>query len=195
MNVYLLLDRSGSMSTLWSEAIGAINGYVGNLKKKDYVHLAVFDSSGYDVIRDMKVEDWEDIDANEVQPGGTTPLYDSCAKIMQTAEDDNAKKTILVVMTDGHENASKEHTQASIKAKVKLFEDKKWEVIFLGANFDAVESVSGSVGVMASKTMNIGAGNLRDAMHTLSSYSAGYATTGASINFTAEDKLKAVTPT
>ena len=74
MNVYLLLDRSGSMSTLWSEAIGAINGYVGNLKKKDYVHLAVFDSSGYDVIRDMKVEDWEDIDANEVQPGGTTPL-------------------------------------------------------------------------------------------------------------------------
>ena len=28
MNVYILLDRSGSMATLWDEAIGSINGYV-----------------------------------------------------------------------------------------------------------------------------------------------------------------------
>lgn len=28
MNVYILLDRSGSMSSLWNEAIGSINGYV-----------------------------------------------------------------------------------------------------------------------------------------------------------------------
>ena len=85
------------------------------------------------------------------------------------------------------------HQSAQRKAKVKQFEDKKWEVVFLGANFDAVESVSGSVGVVAGKTMNISAGNLRDAMHTLSSYSAAYGATGASINFSADDKLKAVT--
>lgn len=194
MNVYLLLDRSGSMSSLWSEAIGAINGYVNNLKKKDYVHLAVFDSTSYDVVRDVKVEDWVDIDSDEIKPGGTTPLYDSCAKIMQTAEDDNAKKTVLVVMTDGYENASKEHTQASIKAKVKMFEDKKWEVIFLGANFDAVESVSGALGVVGSKSMNISAGNLRDAMSVVSGYTGTYGATGQAINFSAQDKLKAVSP-
>jgi Mg-chelatase subunit ChlD len=113
---------------------------------------------------------------------------------MTEAEEADAKKTVLVVMTDGYENASKEHTQASIKAKVKQFEDKGWEVVFLGANFDAVESVSGSVGVMASKTMNIAAGNLRSAMDTLSAYTTAYSTTNASITFTAEDKFKATQP-
>ncbi len=193
MNVYILLDRSGSMATLWNEAIGSINGYVENLKMSDKVHLAVFDSVSHDVIRDGKVKDWEDVNAEEIQPRGGTPLYDSCGKIMAQAEEDNAKKTVLVVMTDGYENASKEHTQASIKAKVKSFEDKNWEVLFLGANFDAVESVSGSVGVMASKSMNIARGNLQDAMMTLSAYTTSYATTGASINFTDADKLKATT--
>lgn len=192
MNVYILLDRSGSMSTLWNEAIGSINGYVDELKNSDKVHFAVFDSVSHDVIRDGKVKDWTDVTADEVSPRGGTPLYDSCGKIMAVAEEANAKKTVLVVMTDGYENASHEHTQASIKAKVKQFEEKGWEVLFLGANFDSVEAVSGSVGVMASKTMNIGAGNMMDAMRSLSSYTTAYASTGAAINFTNEDKMKAV---
>ena len=148
----------------------------------------------YEVFRDCKVKDWNDLTMEEIQPRGTTALYDSCGKIMTKAEDDNAKKTVLVVMTDGYENASHEHTQASIKAKVKAFEDKKWEVVFLGANFDAVETVSGSVGVASGKTMNINASNLRATMDSFAASSMAYATNGQAINFTAEDKLKAVTP-
>jgi Mg-chelatase subunit ChlD len=189
MNVYILLDRSGSMATLWNEAIGSINGYVGKLKKSDKVHLAVFDSVSHDVIRDVKASEWIPVSDQEIQPRGGTPLYDSCGKIMAAAEESNAKKTVLVVMTDGEENASKEHSQTSIMAKVKAFEDKKWEVIFLGANFDAVESVSGSVGVVGSKTMNISVGNLARGFDTLSTYTNAYAATGASINFSLEDKL------
>lgn len=191
MNVYILLDRSGSMATLWDEAIGSINAYVEKLKKTDKVHLAVFDNE-YNVLRDVKVKDWEDVTNEEVQPRGMTALYDSCGKIMATADEDDAKKSVLVVMTDGFENASREFTQAAIKARVKQFEDKNWEVVFLGANFDAVEAVSGSVGVVAGKTMNIAAGSMRAAMNTLSAYTTSYAATGAAINFTAEDKLKAV---
>ena len=163
-----------------------------NLKVSDKVHFAVFDSISHDVLRECKVKDWDVVESDEVEPRGSTPLYDSVGKIMAVAEEAKAKKTVLVVMTDGYENASKEHTQSSIKAKVKQFEDKGWEVLFLGANFDAVETVSGSVGVMAGKTMNIAAGSLRSSMDTLSSYSTLYAATGASINFTAEDKMKAV---
>ena len=192
MNVYILLDRSGSMASLWDEALGSINGYITKLKPSTKVHLAVFDSVSHDVVRDVKAKEWTDVTAEEIQPRGGTPLYDSCGKIMAVAESDNAKKTVLVVMTDGYENSSKEHTQTSIKAKVKAFEDKKWEVLFLGANFDAVESVSGSVGVNVSKTMNISAGNMARSMDMLSAYTTSYAATGASINFTNEDKMKAV---
>ena len=189
MNVYILLDRSGSMASLWGEALGSINSYVAKLKKKDNVFLAAFDNE-YEIVRDCKAEGWDDVTNADLQPRGMTALYDSCGKVMAKAEEDGAKKTILVVMTDGHENASREHTQTSIKAKVKEFEDKKWEVIFLGANFDSVESVSGSVGVVAGKTMNIAAGNLTRGFDTLSAYTASYAATGASINFTDDDKLK-----
>lgn len=193
MNVYILLDRSGSMMTLWNEAIGSINGYVEGLKKTDRVHLAAFDNVSHDIVRDVKVKDWTNVSATELVPRGGTPLYDSCGKIMAQAELDKAKKTILVVMTDGYENASKEYTQDSIKAKVKAFEDRKWEVVFLGANFDSVDTVSGSVGVMPSKSMNIAAGNMRTMMETLTGYTQSYSTTGASINFSAEDKILAST--
>ena len=189
MNVYILLDRSGSMSTLWTEALGSINSYVSKLKKKDMVYLAAFDDQ-YEIVRECPAGSWADVTNEDIEPRGMTALFDSCGKIMTQAEEDGAKKTILVVMTDGHENASKEHTQASIKAKVKQFEDRKWEVIFLGANFDAVDSVSGGLGLVGSKSMNITRGNLASGFDTLSAYTASYATTGAAINFTADDKMK-----
>lgn len=189
MNVYILLDRSGSMGTLWNEALGSINAYVAKLKKKDMVYLAAFDDA-YEIVRECPADVWADVTNEDIQPRGMTALYDSCGKIMTQAEEDGAKKTILVVMTDGHENASKEYTQAAIKAKVKEFEDRKWEVIFLGANFDAVDSVSGGIGLVGSKSMNIARGNLASGFDTLSTYTASYAATGASINFTPDDKLK-----
>lgn len=192
MNVYILLDRSGSMSTMWDEALTSINLYVKNLKKTDKVKLSVFDNV-YDVIRDVKVKDWQDVTDKEVRPRGSTALYDSCGKIMSEAEADNVKKSILVVMTDGYENCSREYSQEAIKSKIKQFEDRKWEVIFLGANFDAVDSVSGGLGLVSSKSMNIARGNMIDAIGTLQSYTTSYSATGAAINFSMEDKILAST--
>lgn len=188
MNVYILLDRSGSMESMWNEALGSINGYVNELMNDDRVHLAIFDSVSHDVVRDCKVKDWIDVTREEMAPRGGTPLYDSCGKVMALAESANSDKTLLVVMTDGYENASQEYTQATIKAKIKQWEDKKWEIVFLGANFDAVESVSGSIGVVGSKTLNYGAGNFARGMSTLSTASMAYATAGTAINFSDADK-------
>ena len=189
MNVYILLDRSGSMSTLWDEAIGSINAYVKKLGKTTKVHLAAFDNVSHDVVRDCKAKDWTDITPTEISPRGGTPLYDSCGKIMAEAETANSKKTMLVVMTDGYENASQEYKQDTIKVKVKSWEDKNWEVVFLGANFDSVETVSGSVGVANNKTVNYAAGNMLRGMDSLAASSVSYATSGTAINFSDELKL------
>lgn len=192
MNVYLLLDASGSMMTLWNEAVNSINGYVKKLDKNDHVHLVAFDSIDYKVLRDMPAEHWLDIDSEDARPGASTPLYDACGRIMKQAEDDGGAKTMLVVMTDGFENASQEYTQQQIKTKVQEWEDnRKWEVVFLGANFDHVDHVSNSVGVVSGKTLNYGAGNFAGGMDILASASRSYSTTGASINFTDSDKTKA----
>ena len=188
MNVYFLLDRSGSMISLWAEAIGSINGYIKKLDEKDNIHLAVFDSVSYDVIREMPVEFWQDIHKKEVEPRGGTPLYDSCGKIMTTAEEAAAEKTILVVMTDGYENSSHEYNSESIKSKVKSWEDRGWEVVFLGANFDNVETVSGGVGVSLNKTLNFQAGNFERGFESLTASTQAYSMTGASINYSDAQK-------
>lgn len=193
MNVYLLLDASGSMMTLWTEAINSINGYVKKLNKDDHVHLVAFDSISYKILRDMPVEHWLDISSEDAIPGASTPLYDACGKIMRQAEQDGAKKTMLVVMTDGFENASQEFTQQHIKDKVKDWEDnRKWEVVFLGANFDAVGAVSGSIGIAGNKTLNYGAGNFARGMDVLAAASVGYSTQGTAVAFTDNDKITAL---
>lgn len=187
MNVYILLDRTGSMSTLGDEPINSINEYVSKLKPKTKVHLACFDSNGYDVLRDTVAGDWKPVGQNEASPRGMTNLYDACGKIMTTAEKTNGKKSVLVVMTDGFENCSKEYTKDAIAAKIKDFENRKWEVVFLGANFDAVDSVSGSLGLSGNKSMNYTKGNFARGMDFLASSTMAYST-GTAMNFT--DSIK-----
>jgi len=190
LNIYILLDRSGSMQSLWSEAVGSINGYVSKLKPKTNIHFAVFDSVSYDVVQTVKAKDWIEVNSDTIQPRGGTPLYDACGRIMAEAEKANSKKTVLVVMTDGFENASHEYTQKQIKDRVSEWEKKNWEVVFLGANFDSVESVSSSIGVAATKTINYSAGNFDKGMEVLLRSTAAYAS-GTAFNFTDRDKTEA----
>ena len=51
--------------------------------------------------------------------------------------EDWADKVIVVVLTDGNDNSSKEYDQTSIKALVESYSTRGWEFIFLGANIDA----------------------------------------------------------
>ena len=188
MNVYILLDQSGSMSTNWVEATGAIGAYVKKLDADDMVHMAVFDDD-YTVIRDCPAEAWADITKDDAYPRGMTALYDSAGKIMRTAEEDGAEKTVLVIMTDGHENSSKEFTQKQIKDKIQKWEKQmNWQVVFLGANFDAVADISASLGAMSSKTANFTAGNYMRGFNSLAASSMVYKSSGQAINFTEEDK-------
>lgn len=189
MNVYLLLDRSGSMQTNWVEVLGSVNSYVKKLDADDRVHVAVFDDQ-YDIVRECPVEHWADITNEDAQPRGMTALYDSCGKIMKQAEEDGVEKTVLVIMTDGYENASREYSQQSIKSKVEDWEkNKNWEVVFLGANFDSVATVSSSLGGMNSKTANFTAGNYMRGFDTLATSTKNYKVSGQAINFTEEDKI------
>lgn len=191
MNVYLLLDRSGSMGTLWNEAIGSINGYVKNLTPATKVYLATFDNVSYDVIRDCKAKEWKDVKSTEVTPRGVTPLYDSCGKIMSEAESKKSKKTMLVVMTDGYENASTEYSKEAIKARVEAWDKKDWEVVFLGANFDKVDDVSKQVGVTLDKTISYAQGTFNVGMNSLAASTRTYMSTGERVKF--DDSIRAQT--
>ncbi len=192
LSVFVALDRSGSMSgERWIHAIDSINDYVNGLKKEKVegtVTVTAFDygqSMRLDTVVDnQSIAYYESLKHDVLSPSGMTPLFDAAANVMDRALENNAKRTVVVIMTDGEENSSKEYTQVKIKDKVKLLQDKGWEVIFLGANFDVTSYTAGS-GLAFTKMRNVDMSNQwqRSAMTAdLLSNTVAYASVGAAMN-------------
>jgi uncharacterized protein YegL len=198
--VYVALDRSGSMSgERWVHAIDSINQYIEGLKKEKIegtVNVIAFDYGQemrlQTLVEDISIAYYEPLNDNVAKPAGMTPLFDAAANVMDRALENNAERTVVVIMTDGEENSSKEYTQAKIKDKVKALTEKNWEVLFLGANFD-VSTYTNASGLAQTKMRNLDMSNLnqRTAMYTdLTTSTAAYASTGAAINLS-DNKPKA----
>jgi len=192
---FILLDRSGSMSSLWDEALSSINSYVKKLaddKIDTGVTLATFDGDGgvlkFDIIRDRIIPStWKAVSSEDATPRGMTPLSDATGKIVSLARAGNYDKVAIIIMTDGHENASKELTVAQAKAALDECRAKNWQVIFLGANFDNAAQAA-NYGNAAFATASVAKGNLRAATATVAQSRATYSATGASMGFSEEEK-------
>lgn len=197
MKAYILLDRSGSMATNWIETIGSLNAYVEGLAaekatKKTEVTLAAFDSQEpYKALRtNIAASAWNKVLFEEVSPRGGTPLYDSIGKLIETVRADAPKKATIVIITDGAENGSREIKKEAAKAMLDDMRAKNFDVVFIGANFDAFAQSAG-LGTQAGQTLNMSSGNYTAAMKGLATRSAMYAGTGAVASFSDEDRKRA----
>lgn len=201
LSVYVALDRSGSMQgERWTHAIDSINEYINGLKKEKIegeVNVTAFDTNGNSVrlvelVENQSIAYYEPLTHDVVTPSGMTPLFDAAANVMDRALENNAERTVVVIMTDGEENSSKEYNQAKIKDKVKLLENKKWEVVFLGANFD-VSRYTADSGLAMTKQRTVDFSNQlqRTAMQAdLTSSTVAYAKAGEAINLNVDVKVK-----
>lgn len=193
--IYILLDRSGSMETMWKEALDGINSYVEKLHdtKADVV-LAAFDTNGYEVIRNTTTNSWKPISREDVSPRGGTPLLDSAGRIMWNMMDSKAERAILVVVTDGHENSSTKFKATEIRQMTNQLTTKfGYDTVFIGANFDGIQDVmTQNFGINdAGKFMASSVRGFSSAMGTTAVATANYLHTGQAVSYNAEDKLKA----
>lgn len=199
---YILLDRTGSMGSIWEEALGSVNAYVDGLKNPvdgakasgdDKVTLAVFDHHGglqFDILRrSVTASTWNNVTDAEASPRGMTPLFDSIARLVSLAESDAPQRAILVIMTDGRENASVEVTRDGAKAALDRARAKGWEIVFLGANF-AKFADADAVGVIQSKSMAMSPGRMEASMRSLASKSRRYFEQAADVDFNDEDRAQ-----
>ena len=159
------------------------------------ITLAVFDAQGglqFDVLRQgVDAGDWNDVTTREVNPRGMTPLYDAIGRIVSLAETDKPEKAVLVIMTDGEENASTEMTKKAAKAALDRVRAKGWEVVFLGAEFSNFDDAEG-VGQSSSRNMAVSKDQLSDSMDRLAQKSRNYASGAApSVEWNAEDRAAA----
>jgi hypothetical protein len=145
VHVGIVLDRSGSMEDCRTDAIGAVNSYLRQVKDdKDMearVSLVIFDSQGIDVIRDaVPAGGCAELAASEYQPRAQTPLLDAVGHGVALLDKRKAgdERCILAVMTDGLENASREYTKETVKALLdRKQKEEGWLVLYLGAGHDA----------------------------------------------------------
>lgn len=202
-HAYILLDRTGSMSNIWTEALGSVNAYVEALTKPadgakpsehDKVTLAVFDSHDglkFDLLRrSVTAANWNKVTDAEASPRGMTPLFDSIARIVALAESDAPQRAVIVIMTDGEENASREVTKDGAKAALDRARAKGWEVVFLGAEFGKFTDAE-SVGVAGAQSMAMKSGNFDASMRKLASKSRKYFEAAEAVDFNAEDRKEA----
>ena len=160
-----ILDRSGSMGGLESDTIGGFNAMIARQKKEDnvtFVTTVLFDTR-FDRLHDrLKIEDVPSMTERDYTPGGCTALLDAIgdtvhhiARIHKYARpEDVPEKTVVVITTDGLENASHRYSLAEIRQLIEHEQEKYgWEFLFLGANIDAVKA-AGSIGIDSARTAN-----------------------------------------
>lgn len=174
-----VMDRSGSMQNLVSDTIGGYNSMINKQRDEEgeaSVTTVLFDDA-YEVLFDnVDIKKVPELTNKEYYARGMTALLDAVGKtINQVAarhssavESAIPAKIVMVIITDGLENASKEYKLETVKSMIeKQKAEFGWEFVFMGANIDAI-SVAESIGINASRAANYHA----DAVGTATNYKA-----------------------
>ncbi len=166
VHISVLLDRSGSMSAIAADVVGGFNSFLEDQRRHPgnaRLTLVQFDTvEPFEMVVDGEdLARVSDLDAGDFVPRGGTPLLDAVAALTMSIDAEIAARAdrglpiedqLVVIITDGQENSSMEHTRASVEAMIDQRRDRAWTFAFLGANQDAFAE-AGSIGLAPSSTV------------------------------------------
>lgn len=174
--VLFVVDRSGSMANMAQDMERGINQFIKDQAAAPGtcdVTLVQFDIFYNVVFSGVRASE---APAYCLTPRGSTALLDAIGRAVTTVgerlkltpEYDRPEKVVVIIVTDGQENASREYTKDQIKAMIeeqsKVY---KWEFVFLGANVDAFAEAS-KLGVPLASSMNYTKDNVLSNMAAVS---------------------------
>jgi hypothetical protein len=148
----LVVDRSGSMDSIKTDAEGGVNSFIAEQAKESgeaLVTLLQFDTEYEFLYQGTPIQE---VPPYELVPRGMTALLDAVGRavnetserLAEMAEKDRPGLVIFVIMTDGLENSSKEFTKDQIKEMIERQQkEHDWHFTFLGANQDAFAEAGG----------------------------------------------------
>ena len=200
-HIHVLLDRTGSMEAIRDDTIGGFNTFLKDQKAmpgEATLSLIQFDSQNpYEVIHDFKpLKDVPELTRETFVPRAMTPLLDAIGRTINDVESRvkalGEHRVVVVIITDGQENASREFRKDQIEKMVREKQSSdKWQFAFLSADLASIGDAM-SWGFRAQSTMaydpnQAGVKNMYTAMsQSIASYRAGK----DSITFTEEDRKK-----
>jgi hypothetical protein len=147
------------MHNLVQDTIGGFNKFIQdqkNLPDKATMTLIQFDHEYRVDYNGIPMENVKELDSSSYTPRGNTALLDALNKaILETktyidgiAENNRPGRVVVVVVTDGGENSSKEIKKDDLKKLVTECESNLWRFVFMGANIDAFSEAS-SLGMLS----------------------------------------------
>ena len=140
--VNFVQDRSGSMQAVWDETLSGFKAFVNELREKgkqDGVEY-LFSLTTFDTLVEtpMVAQAIDKVDVHALKkhgPRGMTALYDAVGATIQNTDANRhgAEKIVVVIVTDGQENSSREwdkdRLHSSIDEKLKAGD---WTFTYLG---------------------------------------------------------------
>ena len=153
--INFILDRSGSMEKVREDTIGGFNTFLREQQKQPgtcQFGMTLFN-------QDVSATQYGDIQAlnrlshDTYQPGGNTALFDAVGQVITRVQDRETEsrkngtplgynKVLVVILTDGQENASKEYNSGHIKDLIASKEKDGWEFVYIGMAADAWQAQS-----------------------------------------------------
>jgi uncharacterized protein YegL len=190
--IVAILDRSGSMDHLTKDTIGGYNNFIADQKKargEAVLTTVLFDDCYALLHNGANIQDVRPITDKEYFARGRTALLDAIGKTVNTIgeklnrmnEADRPSKVIVLIITDGEENASREFSQQQIREMVGRQRDVyKWEFLFFGANIDSF-AAAGAIGIPHTRTVNYSANSqgISSTLDAMSLAASSYRNTGA----------------
>lgn len=201
--IAVVLDRSGSMQSIKKDTIGGYNKFLESQRKlsgKCNISLYQFNEQYETVYENVDILKSPDLTDETFVPNGWTALLDAIGftvdslgnKLKSMPEKDRPGKVMVIIMTDGEENSSKEFSKDKIFDKIKHQTDKYgWTFVFLGANQDAIATAT-SYGIRSGSTLTYAATPIGsvNAFGSLSCITSGLrcASIGEMVSFTSADR-------
>mgnify|MGYP006282133337 CR=1 FL=1 len=200
--ITFVLDSSGSMNEIADDTRGGFNAFLDDQRDEAgtaTVSLYDFNTTVDQVYEGYPVADAPELDDENYKPGGRTALYDAITRAVdETAKNiaavepaERPDKVIIVVLTDGKENASETPLDA-VRGRVEHRQEADdWEFLFIGANQDAVLTAEG-MGIERDRSLTIahdGEGT-RDAYRSTSENISEARSQGSMSGFDEEDRQR-----
>ena len=150
IHVCFVVDSSGSMTSSIDDVKGGFKRIIEEQKANTKGECAVsyfdFNSTVTEVYRGKNVKD---INSElDYIPAGMTALMDGVGIAIDTIgkwlnsmpEDEKPEQNMIVIITDGGENFSKEYSASRVREMIKHQQDKySWNFVFLGADLNDVK--------------------------------------------------------
>lgn len=193
-HVLFVTDMSGSMGNIADDVRGGFNSYVADLRadaeRRYRLTAVVFDERIETLCSAAKLRDVPEMTRANYMPRGMTALLDAVGRAVVGLDGSvslgDEDRVLVVVQTDGAENASREYRREAIAGLIKEREATgKWSFVYLGVGSESWMQ-AGGMGFASGSTVTLGQDGLAakstysSLSHTTRGYSRG-TTSGADV--------------